>query len=215
MSGWLVLSILHFVGWGFCTLWVLGTCWKERMWGNVITWFNWWQAFILSEILGGLAKKAVVSMVGLKSADDQFIVVAVWLAIQWGLFIAVLAGLKLWSEKLSRVKVAFHPVMDGIGNFIFCMLLAGSIVLSTLQLLGMVLLGALANAGKLPAGTKLEELELAWLTSGTDGGLPWQMATLFCGYWVLVAVAVAVLSRPSGRLDKPKKDQYEETEKER
>src|SRR5690348_4591639 len=48
MSGWTVLPILHFVGWGFCTLWVLGTCWKEGMWGNALTWFNWCQAFWLS-----------------------------------------------------------------------------------------------------------------------------------------------------------------------
>jgi hypothetical protein len=31
------------------------------------------------------------------------------------------------------------------------------------------------------------------------------MATMFCGYWVLVAVAVVVLSKPTHRLDRPKK----------
>lgn len=35
--------------------------------------------------------------------------------------------------------------------------------------------------------------------------LPWQVAVMFTANWVLAAVAVAILSRPSKRPDKPKK----------
>lgn len=36
-------------------------------------------------------------------------------------------------------------------------------------------------------------------------GLPWQVGALFTANWVLAAVAVAVMSRPIKRAEKPKK----------
>lgn len=38
-----------------------------------------------------------------------------------------------------------------------------------------------------------------------EEGLPWQVGALFTVNWVLAAVAVAVMSRPIKRLEKPKK----------
>ena len=50
----------------------------------------------------------------------------------------------------------------------------------------------------------------AWLMSG-DGGMPWQIAAMFTGFWVLAAVEIAVISKSANRLDKPKKkDEYQE-----
>ncbi|HVA48740.1 MAG TPA: hypothetical protein VNH11_20410 [Pirellulales bacterium] len=58
-----------------------------------------------------------------------------------------------------------------------------------------------------------------WLTAGpasaqapaaTGPEMPWQVAVLFTANWVLAAVAVAILSRPSKRPDKPKKSLDEE-----
>lgn len=43
-----------------------------------------------------------------------------------------------------------------------------------------------------------------------SGELPWQIAVMFTANWVLAAVAVAILSRPSKRPDKPKKAVDEE-----
>ena len=52
----------------------------------------------------------------------------------------------------------------------------------------------------------------AWLMSG-DGGMPWPVAAMFTGFWVLMAAEVAIISKSAGRLDKPKKkDQYQEAE---
>jgi hypothetical protein len=203
MTGWKVLPILHLIGWGFCTLWVLGTCWKERMWGNAISWFNWWLAFLLSWLGGSIAKTVVTSAVGPQSNDDHFTVEAVAIAIQWILFIVAFAGVRTWSDKLSRVRVAFHPIFDGVGNLVFCLLIAGGIVVSTVPLLHILQQGAAASKdkGALPPN-------LGWL-KGAGDTLPWQVATLFCGYWVLVAVAVVVLSKQSGRLEQPKKVEAE------
>lgn len=39
---------------------------------------------------------------------------------------------------------------------------------------------------------------------GSDG-MPWQVGAIFTGYWVVVAIAIAMLSKPSKRADKPKK----------
>src|SRR5258708_9071184 len=101
MSGWTVLPILHFVGWGFCTLWVLGTCWKEGMWGNAVTWFNWCQAFCLSVLGRAIVQIVVIKAVEPKTSDDHFTVDAVATAVQWILFIAAFAGVKVWTDKLS------------------------------------------------------------------------------------------------------------------
>jgi hypothetical protein len=46
---------------------------------------------------------------------------------------------------------------------------------------------------------------------GASEGMPWQVAALFTANWVLVAAAVAMMSRPSKRSDKPKKP-VEETQ---
>lgn len=49
--------------------------------------------------------------------------------------------------------------------------------------------------------------QTAWAQApgATEQGLPWQVGALFTVNWVLAAVAVAVMSRPIKRLEKPKK----------
>lgn len=44
---------------------------------------------------------------------------------------------------------------------------------------------------------------------GSSDGMPWQVGALFTGHWVIVAIAIAMLSKPSKRLDKPKKREGE------
>ena len=43
-----------------------------------------------------------------------------------------------------------------------------------------------------------------------SGEMPWQVAVAFTANWVLAGVAVAILSRPNKRTDKPKKTVDEE-----
>jgi hypothetical protein len=47
----------------------------------------------------------------------------------------------------------------------------------------------------------------AFAQPGPPGGegMPWQVGAIFTGYWVVVAIAIAMLSKPSKRADKPKK----------
>lgn len=44
----------------------------------------------------------------------------------------------------------------------------------------------------------------SWLIS-SGGGMPWQVAAMFTGFWVLTAAEIAIISKSAGRLDKPKK----------
>ena len=61
-----------------------------------------------------------------------------------------------------------------------------------------------------PAPAASAPARAAWLMS-SDGGMPWQIAAMFTGFWVLAAVEIAVISKSANRLDKPKKkDQYQE-----
>lgn len=40
-------------------------------------------------------------------------------------------------------------------------------------------------------------------------GMAWQLGAIFTGYWVVVAIAIAMLSKPPRRSDKPKKPEGE------
>lgn len=64
---------------------------------------------------------------------------------------------------------------------------------------------------RLVCGTVAASVGLAAQTAyaqapgAAEQGLPWQAGALFTVNWVLAAVAVAVMSRPIKRLEKPKK----------
>ena len=61
-----------------------------------------------------------------------------------------------------------------------------------------------------PAPATTYDTSAAWLKGG-DGGMPWQIAAMFTGFWVLAAVEIVVISKSANRLDKPKKkDEYQE-----
>lgn len=59
------------------------------------------------------------------------------------------------------------------------------------------------------AAASPEQAAKSFLTS-SDGGMPWQIGALFTAFWVLMAAEIAILSKPSRRLDKPKKQQNAE-----
>ena len=48
------------------------------------------------------------------------------------------------------------------------------------------------------------EMGAAWLRA-PDGTMPWQIGAMFTAYWVLAAAEIAIISKPSNRLDRPKK----------
>jgi hypothetical protein len=67
-----------------------------------------------------------------------------------------------------------------------------------------------AAAPAQPAPAASVDTSATWVRA-SDGGMPWQIAAMFTGFWVLAAVEIAVISKSANRLDKPKKkDEYQE-----
>jgi hypothetical protein len=67
--------------------------------------------------------------------------------------------------------------------------------------------GAPAQAAPTPAAAASPaQAAKSFLTSST-GGMPWQVGAMFTAFWVLMAAEIAIISKPSSRLDKPKKQQ--------
>lgn len=71
--------------------------------------------------------------------------------------------------------------------------------------------GGMMPGGQAPGGASpgqpsaaAPDMSAAWLQS-PDGGMPWQIGAMFTAYWVLAAAEIAVISKPSNRLDRPKK----------
>ncbi len=71
--------------------------------------------------------------------------------------------------------------------------------------------GSAAPAQATGAAASPEQAAKAFLTS-SDGGMPWQIGAMFTAFWVLMAAEIAILSKPSKRLDKPKKQQTAEAD---
>jgi hypothetical protein len=62
-----------------------------------------------------------------------------------------------------------------------------------------------------PAALSPQDAAKTFLIS-SSGGMPWQIGAMFTAFWVLMAAEIAILSKHSKRLDKPKKRQNVEAE---
>ena len=117
-----VLTIIHWVGVGFIFLWFLGSCMKDGMWNNALRCFNAFIAVLGSVLLGGGAFGIAMAS-GLAPAgaapEDMYLVAAVLIGCLWVSFLICLAVLQTITDHLSIVKLAFHPIVNGIGSFIF------------------------------------------------------------------------------------------------
>lgn len=72
--------------------------------------------------------------------------------------------------------------------------------------------GAAGPAAPSPAGAAAPENAARSFLVSSEGGMPWQVGAMFTAFWVLMAAEIAILSKPSKRLDKPKKQQQEQSE---
>lgn len=73
-----------------------------------------------------------------------------------------------------------------------------------------LLLALLFAALVYPTASALAQPPMGPPGSGTETGMPWQVGATFTANWVLAAVAVAILSRPSKRTDKPRKSMFDD-----
>ncbi len=117
-----VIGIIHWVGVAFVFLWFLGGCMKDGLWNNAIRCMNAYIAAfgaLLSGIL--LFELAVAAGVSpeVPTAEDPYTMPGTLLGCFWICFIVFLALMQTITDRLSTVKVAFHPVTNSIGSFVF------------------------------------------------------------------------------------------------
>ena len=140
MDGWTALRYIYFAGLVFNALWIIGTNLKEGLWGNVLLFFNWCIACFGALAVWRPALRLTLNALAPKP-DDQLLIVAVAMGLFWILFLALFAGMRSATDGLSRVKVAFHPVIDTIGSLAFCGLLFAGIGVASLPVLVVLALG--------------------------------------------------------------------------
>jgi hypothetical protein len=118
-----VISVIHWVGVGFVFLWFLGSCVRDGMWNNAIRCFNAFVAVLLSfplaVLIGFLAGLAMGAASGPADASAAYTVAAIAIGGAWVAFIVCLAILQTLTDKLSQVKVPFHPIVNTVGSVIF------------------------------------------------------------------------------------------------
>ncbi|HVX11191.1 MAG TPA: hypothetical protein VHC22_08430 [Pirellulales bacterium] len=117
-----VIGIIHWVGVAFVFLWFLGGCMKDGLWNNAIRCMNAYIA-AFGTLLTGLLLFSIAVAAGVSpeapSPEDPYTMPAVLLGSFWLCFLISLAIIQTITDRLSTVKVAFHPVMNMIGSF-FC-----------------------------------------------------------------------------------------------
>lgn len=115
-----VLNIIFWVGIGFIFLWFLGSCVRDGMWNNAIRCFNAYVAVLLSFPLG-VALGAILGLImgATSGSPDAYSIAAISIGGAWVSFLICLAILQALTDKLSQVKVPFHPIANTIGSFVF------------------------------------------------------------------------------------------------
>lgn len=145
MDGWKTMLAIHNLGLVFIGLWILGSVRKEGLWSNILLFFNWCVAFYATWCFWQPALKGVLSLVK-PDPGSELLILALGMTVIWVIFLAFLAGLRAATDSLSKVKVAFHPLVDKIGTFIFMFMLIGSIRYSALPMQMLLELGKLVSS---------------------------------------------------------------------
>lgn len=118
MSGPQILSIIHYVGWGFIFLWIMATGARQGMWNNALMFINWLLASFLALPISLPACGLIVAAVQ-PSPGDVYTPFAIWAGVFWLLFLVTFLIMQMITESLSKVKVTFHPVAETIGSLAF------------------------------------------------------------------------------------------------
>jgi len=134
VSGPQILSIIHYVGWGFIFLWIMATGARQGMWNNALMFMNWALAALVATPVSFLASHLILGAVG-PSPGDLYIPFAVWAGVFWLGFLVTFLVMQTLTESLSKVKVTFHPVLETAGSLFFSLNTFGVIAAATLPLL--------------------------------------------------------------------------------
>lgn len=143
MDGWKTMLMIHRLGLVFIGLWILGSVRKEGLWSNILLLCNWCIAFYATWLTWQPALKGILTLAK-PGPNDQLLVLGIGMAVIWVLFLVFLGVLRTATDKLSNVKVAFHPLVDRIGTFICMAILIASIRYSALPMQLLLELGKIS-----------------------------------------------------------------------
>lgn len=126
MSGPQVLFIIHIIGSIFIWLWFVGSCAREGMWNNAVTFMD---SIIASFITIPLwAAGALIAADNIEPGPDAFyLLLAIVMGLGWVLYLISFAIIHAITDRVSKTKVSFHPLGDKIGSVLFAMWLSGTI----------------------------------------------------------------------------------------
>ncbi len=137
MSGPQILSIVHYVGWGFIFLWIMATGARQGMWNNALMFINWVLALFLALPIS-LPVSGLIMVAVKPDANDVFTPFAVWAGIFWLFYLVAFLVMQMITDSLSKVKVTFHPVVETLGSLVFSFGVFLIIAGATLPMLGLV-----------------------------------------------------------------------------
>ena len=137
MSGPQILTIIHFVGWGFIFLWIMATGFKLGMWNNALLFMNWVLAFFVGVAIGVPTSGMILGAVK-PDASDLYTPFAIVAGLFWLVSLVAFAVMQMLTESLSKVKVTFHPVVETLGSLAFSFSTFLVLAAATLPMLALV-----------------------------------------------------------------------------
>lgn len=126
MSGPKVLLMIHGIGALFVWLWFIGSCGKEGMWNNAVTFLDAMLASFLAIPLWVLGTIITINALN-PGSDDFYLIFAIVIGLGWVFYLLCFFVIHAITDRLSRTKVNFHPLADKIGSALFAMSLLGPI----------------------------------------------------------------------------------------
>lgn len=139
MGGARILLMIHGIGNLFVLLWFLGSCFKEGMWNNAVTFFDGVLAMFVAFPLWAATVGIAMSSITI-GPDDKYLAFAIIIGAGWVWYLISFAVIHAITDRLSKTKVAFHPLANSIGSAIFAWALTGPLGIFSYPVLILVLL---------------------------------------------------------------------------
>jgi hypothetical protein len=141
MSGPQVLLMIHGIGSVFIWLWFVGSCSKEGMWNNAITFLDSVIASFITIPLWAIG--TLIAANNIEAGPDAFyLFLAIVMGMGWLIYLISFTIIHAITDRVSKTKVSFHPLADKIGSALFAMSLSGVLAMFSYPILAVVLLQA-------------------------------------------------------------------------
>jgi hypothetical protein len=123
MSGPKVLITIHIIGQAFIWLWFVGSCSKEGLWNNAITFLDSIMAAFIAIPLW--AAGSLIAADNIQPGPDSYhLLLAIVVGLGWGFYLISFAIVHAITDQVSKTKVTFHPLADKIGSIFLAMCLS-------------------------------------------------------------------------------------------